>query len=73
MVRRADFSNIYKGQGMEEQIFPGMAESALWSDEESDPMISSETLTKGMPSDPDVFAPGQSQWHLVGTWGLHAD
>lgn len=29
--------------------------------------------TKGMPTDPDVFAPGQSQWHLVGTWGLHAE
>ena len=29
--------------------------------------------TKGMPSDPDVFTPGQSQWHLVGTWGVRAD
>lgn len=28
---------------------------------------------KGMPSDPDTFLPGQSQWHLIGTWGLHAD
>lgn len=32
-----------------------------------------ETFTKGTPSDPDTMAPGQTQWHLVGTWGLHAD
>ncbi len=32
-----------------------------------------ETFTKGTPTDPDTMAPGQTQWHLVGTWGLHAD
>jgi len=37
------------------------------------PPDDSDTLTKGIPTDPDVMAPGQSQWHLVGTWGLHAD
>lgn len=26
-------------------------------------------MTKGVPSDPSL----SSQWHLVGTWGLHAD
>ena len=35
-----------------------------------------ESLTTGLPSDGDVFAPGGTlhwQWQLVGTWGLHAD
>ncbi len=30
-------------------------------------------LNKGTPSDPDTLPTGQSQWHLVGTWGLHSD
>lgn len=37
------------------------------------PSPDSELMTKGQPTDPDVQPPGQSQWHLVGTWGLHAD
>lgn len=31
------------------------------------------TYAKGIPTDPDTMPGGQSQWHLVGTWGLHAD
>lgn len=37
------------------------------------PDIDMSGMTKGIPTDPDTMAPGQSQWHLVGTWGLHAD
>jgi len=37
------------------------------------PIIDKTTFAKGIPSDPDTLAPGQSQWHLVGTWGIKAD
>lgn len=37
------------------------------------PETDASTFTKGVPTDPDTMAPGQTQWHLVGTWGLHAD
>ena len=37
------------------------------------PITDMATMVKGMPVDPDTFAPGQSQWHLVGAWGLHAE
>ncbi|MDD9901468.1 MAG: S8 family serine peptidase [Alphaproteobacteria bacterium] len=37
------------------------------------PVDTAIAMTKGIPSDPDTMPGGQSQWHLVGTWGLHAD
>lgn len=37
------------------------------------PIDDMSLMTKGIPTDPDTMPPGQSQWHLVGTWGLNAD
>jgi subtilisin family serine protease len=39
----------------------------------TEPAAAASTMAKGIPSDPDTMPAGQSQWHLVGTWGLHAD
>lgn len=58
---------------MEESTFSGESDNLLWLEEEDRLVFSAGTLVKGTPADPDVFAPGQYQWHLVGTWGLHAD
>lgn len=37
------------------------------------PDTDAEIMTVGIPSDPYVQGTSNSQWHLVGTWGLHAD